>query len=242
MDFTRPIDDRAESFRQIGDVAKVIAERHCGVAIDTLTHRRWQETMAVLREVDTYADDYASSDDDVLRLLNQGALDDRYPLLSEENLGQETKHRMLDRTERILKIGRAVKNATSVDDFISLRVQEGSETALYLSDTATNFVYNQAAFTRTFEPTLRSMAVTANLLDSITDGRMDHGENKMTLEPNREYYRRLAGATYREAGLGSRALLHLPVMQEFATMSWRRLRNRMTVGRSATSSMNIFGK
>ncbi len=240
MDFSRPIDDRAESFKQIGDVAKVIAERHCGVMIDSPTHRRWQETMAVLREVDTYADDYASNDDDVLKLLDKGMLDDRYPLLSEENLGRETKQRMLERTERILKIGRAVQSAASVDDFISLRIQEGAETALYLSDTATNFVYNQAAFRHAFEPTMRSMAVTANLLDSMTDGPMDYRDGRMALRPNGEYYQQLFRSTFAEAGLGSKALLHLPVMKEFATMSWHRLHNRLIVGKSATSSMNIF--
>jgi hypothetical protein len=71
---------------------------------------------------------------------------------------------------------------------------------------------------------------------------MDFADGHMARRPNFEYYQRLTAAAFVQAGLGSKALLHLPVMREFATMSWHRLRNRITVGRSATSSLRIFDK
>lgn len=40
-------DDRAPSFRQVGDVAASVAEYHAGVQLDETTRERWRELMAL---------------------------------------------------------------------------------------------------------------------------------------------------------------------------------------------------
>lgn len=240
-EFQHAIDDRAETFLQIGDVARTIAERHCDVEVDILTHVRWREVMGLLREVDTLADESSDTHEEVMeKLIDFSIFTDRYPALSPGNIDEETRQAMLNRTRRILKLGTFISEADTPRRYISLRVKEGIETAGYLADAATPFVAEQPNFHELFMPVMESMAVSANLLDSLTDAQMDRKAGKLNLEPNSEYYRLLVRNTWVRGGLGSRALWHTPVMKEFAVMSWNRLVNRVKHRGSDTTSLNIF--
>lgn len=237
------IDDRAESFLQIGTVAKKIAEAHCGITVDDTTHRRWSQLMGLLREVDTLADDSEVSHDEVLgRLDDFSEFRDRYGDLDRATLGEDARTQLLARTERILRLGTYIARATTMQRFTALRIVEARETALFLADAATEVVREQTAFSRDFIPTMQSMAVTANLVDSITDGAMDYRDKKMQRRPDSEYYGTLLKRVPVEAQLGSRALFHVSVLREFAIMSWRRLENRALHPRNQTSSLRIFTK
>ena len=239
--FENALDDRAESFLQVGTVAKKVAESHCGVTVDETTHQRWQQLMGLLREVDTLADDTSTTDDEVLgRLEDFSEFEDRYPALTMDALGSETRDDLMVRTERLLKLGAQVTQAVSMERFIALRIVEGRGTAGFLDDAATGTVREQPAFGAVFMPVMVSMAVTANLLDSFTDAKMDYRDGKIAHEPNAEFYKAIMSQIPAQAGLGSRALLHIPVMREFALMSWNRLVNRATHGESSTTSLRIF--
>lgn len=239
--FENAIDDRAESFLQVGTVAKVIAEKHCDISIDDQTHNRWAQLMGLLREADTLADDTDVSSEEVLeRLGDFSEFEDRYPALTNEAIGEDVREQLLTRTARVLRLGKQVARAISMDRFIALRIVEGREVTSYLEDAATPEVLAQTEFQDSFMPTMRSMAITANLLDSFTDGVMDYRQGKIARKPDGEYHRALLSAIPVQAKLASRALLHLPVMQEFAVMSGHRLVNRIKHRTSPTSSLAIF--
>ncbi len=239
--FEGALDDRAESFLQIGDVTRTIAEIHCGVEVDQTTHERWRHVAGLLREIDTLADDTDTSDADVVQRLDDfSEFEGRYPSLAPDVLGKETHSLMLDRTERILKIGHHVSQATSMSRFIALRIIEGRQTAAFLDDAATPAVRNQPNFHDRFMPAMESLAVTANLLDSITDAKMDYKEGKIAHEPDAEFKKALLSQIRPHARLGGQALLHGSVMSQFGVMSWNRLVNRVKHRQSSTTSLQIF--
>lgn len=240
-EFEHAVDDRAESFLQVGTVAWKVAESHCSVAMDDITGRRWQQMMGLLREVDTLVDDSMVGQEDVVeRLRNFTEFEERYPDLSPDALGEESQNALLARTTRILRVGSELARAAGIQRFVALRIVEGRETARLLGDAATITVREQNAFQKSFLPTMESLAVTANLIDSVTDGRVDYREGKIVRRPNAEYYRALLAEIPGSAGLGAKALLHVPVLAEFATMSWNRLVNRVKHQDSATTSLRNF--
>ena len=235
------IDDRAESFLQVGDVARKVAERHSNVDVDAVTHERWRQLMGLLREVDTLVDDTDTTKEQAVTMLDDFALfADRYPALTPALLGEDTHEKLLARTRQLLKIGEFVASATSVDRFVKLRINEGRQTANLLSDSATPYVLQQPAFYDSFLPTMQALGVAASTIDSITDARVDYRSQKLTLTPNSRYYTQLIKATAEYAPRGVMALLHPVIMKEFAFMSTVRLRNRMRHGMTESSSFNNF--
>lgn len=239
--FESAYDDRAETFLQIGDVARMIAERHCDLTVDDVTHERWRELLGLLREVDTLADDTTIAPGQVIEKLDEFTFfAERYPALTPESLDAPVRAAMLQRVERILKLGQHIGRAETMQRFVALRTKEGRETAAFLSDTATPDVSAQPAFHSRFMPVMTSLAVTANLVDSMLDGRMDYKAEKIAHPPNGEFYRALGRNALEAAKDGFPAVYHWPVMGEFAIMSWNRLKNRMKHGGSATSSVHIF--
>lgn len=239
--FEHAFDDRAESFLQVGSIAAKIATFHSGVVLDEQTTQRWQELMGLLREVDTLVDDTSISNVDMVsELRNFNVFANRYPQLTPEQLGQDVQTDLLTRVDRILKLGSEVATTTNVAHFIGLRIVEGRETANLLYDAAKPTVKHQPAFYDNFMPVIRSLAVTANLIDSITDAKKDYIDKKVILRPSAEYYRSLIEQTPRHAALGATALMHVSVLNEFATMSWNRLINRVKHRDSNTTSLNLF--
>lgn len=239
--FYNSLDDRAESFLQVGTVAKKIAEDHVGLSVDDVTHERWSQLMGLLREVDTLADDGDISSEQVLARLNDfSEFSERYPALTRNQLGNDVTEVLINRTDRVLRIGKSIAQTTSIQRFTALRIVEGREVATYLADTATEAVREQPGFNEEFLPTMQSMAVTANLLDSLTDGRADFKHGKVMRRADAEFYKTLLGQVPRHAKLGRRALMHTSVMQEFGLMSWNRLVNRVRHRDSVTTSLNNF--
>lgn len=239
--FEQAFDDRAESFLQVGSVARKVAQIHCGVEIDDTTDHRWQQLMGLLREVDTLADDKHVPTSDILAELEDFSLfKARYPDLTPDALGRDPQERLLRRTGRIFKLSDELARTTNISRFVALRIVEGRETANFLEDAASNVVKDQDNFSHDFMPTIRSMAVTANLIDSITDARADYADGKLAFKPSREYYGALLNSIPWNSALGSRAIMHMPVLGEFATMSWNRLVNRVKHRDSSTTSLRVF--
>lgn len=231
-------DDRAESFFQIGDLTKLIAEKHCKVPIDDPTLYRWQELLCLLREFDTLVDDTQISKKEALQRLDTfEAFQTHYPNLSHNRLPQRNRVRLLNRTEQILTTGDALSKTDSIDEFIDLRTLEGKETANLLDDSATDEVRSNPRFAATFLPVMRSLAVTACLLDSITDARQDHEEAKISITPDRNFYSRLSVEALKSSKKGLPALGHIAVMHHFGIMSVTRLKNRLTYGKTPYSSL-----
>lgn len=241
--FENALDDRAESFMQVGTVARVIAEKHCEVLVDRTTHVRWQHTIGLLREVDTLADDTNIESEEVLeRLEDFSEFAERYPSLTLDKLGSEVRNGMVNRTERVLRLGKHVAEATCMDRLIALRIAEGRLVAGYLEDVATPFVKDiQPGFHEKFMPVMKSMAVTANLLDSILDRNMDYRNGNISIVPMPEFKKALQEEIKVQRVLARQAILsHPAVMKEFVTMSWNRLINRVKHRDSRTSSLNLF--
>lgn len=234
-------DDRAESFLHVGDVAYQIATKYCRVEVDEVTHRRWRELLGLLREVDTMHDDLGMTAPEVIEQL--GTFDEfaeRYPELAPDRIGEETHQRLIGRTQQLLKIGRYISTADSVNRFVALRVNEGRHTANLLSDSATPKTRRQERFTTSFLPTIQSLGICASTIDSMIDGRMDRRDQKIAVDLTKEYYGKLGGATLRHLFPGMMAPLHPRVLYEFGVMSKNRLKNRLTHPQSETTSLRIF--
>lgn len=232
-------DDRAPSFRQVGDVAERVARLHSGVVIDEVTHERWRQLMSLLRDFDTWVDDAkVPIDAAVQRLRDFGDFAALYPALTPEGLGPEAFQALIGRTHRILRLGQWVAAAETPYRFACLRVHEGRQTARLLEDSATPAVREQPSFTESFIPTMESLSVVACALDSVTDAREDFRQEKLGQQPTWAYYRQMSGVALAHAGPGVGALLHGGVMAEFGRMSVTRLRNRMAHGVTDSSSLH----
>ena len=221
-------DDRSPSFLQIGDVAEHIARLHSGVKVDAVTHERWRQLMALLRDFDTWVDDANIPIDRAMqRLVDFTDLDGVYPALAPDAMDGNTREALLRRTRRTLLLGRMVSQAETPYRLVRLRVNEGRQTARLLADSATSDVRSQPRFTESFLPTMESLSTVACTLDSMTDARRDYQQGKIQIQPGAEYYRQLGGVTFAHAKLGARALMHGPIAKDFAIISAMRLRNRV---------------
>lgn len=232
-------DDRCDSFFQIGDLTKQIAEVHCDVRIDDTTHQRWRELLGLLREFDTIVDDTDISHADALRHLESfDEFREHYPTLSPEQLPHQNHSRLLGRVATILSIGQQLSVTTDIDRFVELRILEGQQSAEMIADSATPQTLQQPNFRNSFMPVMTSLAITANLLDSISDAKRDYKSGKIHISPDRTFYTRLARVTYLHAGLGFRALAHGSIIKQFALMSGNRLKNRLVHGVTPYSSLH----
>lgn len=235
-------DDRAESFFRVGEVAARIARVHAGVEVDDETHERWRQLMALLREVDTLADDEGVGREDIMSALQEFSLfAPYYPALSPQN-DDDSHGRLLARTEKIFRLGDLIAREQSPTRFTALRIAEGRETANLLDDSASDYVRRQPRFHENFLPAMRSLAISATLLDSVLDARADTAAGKIAIAADAEYFKLLASETIRRSRLGAVALLHGSVLSEFGAMSIDRLKNRMKHGTKKYSSLQLFGK
>lgn len=233
-------DDRAPSFRQVGDVAVGVARSHCGVEVDDTTTVRWQELMAVLREFDTLCDDTAISRQQALGELREfSKLAELYPSLAPNTLPAAAREQLLWRVEVILNLGQRGAEAAVVDEFIDCRKQEAEHTARLLDDAATPEVRQQSAYEERFAPTMRAMSIVACALDSLTDARKDHASGAMALAPSGDYYRACASLALSEAKPAFAVLAHKDMLAQFGVMSVNRLRNRIRRGVSDESSLGV---
>lgn len=234
-------DDRAPSFRQVGDVAVSVARSHCDVEVDDTTTVRWQELMALLREFDTLCDDTAISREAAMdELRHFENLAELYPSLALDTLPNEAREKLVRRVETILNLGEQAAKTMAIDEFINCRTKEAEHTARLLDDAATPYVIEQPAYEERFVPTIRSLSVVACALDSLTDARKDYAAGDMALQPGGEYYKACAKLALQEAGPGMAALAHKDIVAQFAVMSVNRLRNRIKRGVTEASSLGVL--
>jgi len=231
-------DDRAKSFLQIGDLTTLIAEKHCGLTVDITTQQRWRELFGLLREFDTLIDDTDIDDEQaLLELENFSTYAATYPSLSPLNLPDKNRRKLMLTVDNILQAGHSVSEATSPDSLIINRVEEGRLTARLLEDSAQEETTNNTLFESKFMPVMRSLGVTACLLDSLTDSYDDYSQGKIATVPSIELYSKLAYGK-----LGFQALAHIPIMKHFSVMSMNRLQNRLTHGSKPYSSLRIINQ
>lgn len=234
-------DDRAPAYLKSGDLAAAIAKQHHGLDIDPTTHQRWRQLMALMREVDTWADDTDVSPEDVYAGLE--SFDDfkeLYPALAPDSLGTEAQHDLLRRTEKILKLGNYIADTTSVTRFIALRIAEARESVNLFEDTATAHVKEQPRFASDFMPTLRSLGEAATLWDSVIDGSRDTKMGKQALGLSPEYYIKTTGAMLMRGKLGGKALLHTGPFLHLGIKGGLRVVNRIKHGVPDYSNMRLF--
>lgn len=233
-------DDRAPSFRQVGDVAASVAEHHAGVQLDEVTRERWRELMALLREVDTHVDGGEVSHARVMAELRDfGGLRDYYPALAPEVMTTQQNEAVLARTETILALGRVATTTADVDEFMTARINEADETAGLLDDVASSDVVAQPQY-ENFQVAIRSMSRVACLLDTWLDASADRAAGTFFLPQNSGYRGRLLREAWHESPPAMRAVLHAHVLGGFAVMSVNRLQNRIRHGVSADSSLRIL--
>ncbi|HXH04903.1 MAG TPA: hypothetical protein VNI82_00570 [Candidatus Nitrosotenuis sp.] len=231
-------DDRATSFFQIGDLTRMIAEKHCQVPIDELTVQRWRELLGLLREFDTLVDDtHIGTKEALAQLEDFDFFRHTYPHLSPEQLPKADRSRMLGRTALVLGIGEQLTAERNLDNFIAIRIREGVVTADMLGDSATPETRVDPRFYTSFLPIMRSLSVTACLLDSLTDGKQDYREGKISIKPDRAFYSGVARAAFAHSKRSIPALMHLPILHQFGVMSATRLRNRLKYGVTPYSSI-----
>jgi len=234
-------DDRAPAYLKSGDLAAAIAKQHHRLDIDSITHERWRQLMALMREVDTWADDTGVSAQEVHAGLESfDDFMDLYPALAPQSLGAEAQDRLLRRTDKILKLGSYIADTTSVSRFIILRIAEARESVNLFEDTATQYVREQPEFESGFMPTLRSLGQAATLWDSVIDGWHDTKAGKQSLKLTPEYYIKTTAAMLQQGKLGGKALLHSGPFLHLGIKGALRVVNRIQHGIPDYSNMRLF--
>lgn len=230
-------DDRSDSFRMIADIVVTMAETK-GVIVDELTHTRWRDLLALLREFDTFADDSGITPDAALLELKSFSLfRDNYPSLTPNSLGEETHSLMVRRVGKILHHSAIVQTAVNSHVFIENRRQEVDHTAELLADCATGNTTTQAGFYTQFMPSLREMGRAANFIDTIIDYRRDRREQKIAISPSQEFFVAIGKSALYSLSNSSHHLFHPPMARHFIDMSVMRLKNRFRHGRKSYSSL-----
>lgn len=236
-------DDRAPAYLKSGDLAVAIAKQHHDLDIDATTHERWRQLMALLREVDTWADDTNVTSEEVHAGLESfDDFKDLYPALAPENLDAEARDRLLRRTDKILKLGHYIAHTDSLTRFITLRIAEARESVNLFEDTATPHVSEQPRFKSEFMPTLRSLGQAATLWDSVIDGWRDSKTGKQILEPNLNYYIRTTGAVLQQGKPAGKALMHTGPFIHIGIKGALRVVNRIQHGIPEYSTVRLFDR
>lgn len=236
-------DDRAPAYFKSGDLAAAIATEHYGLTIDEVTTRRWRQLMGLMREVDTWSDEYATPAEEVLAGL--ASFEDfapLYPALAPSELSTAAQAAILGRTAKILRLGAHATATDSVQRFVAMRAAEARETVNLFSDVATEAVSGQPKFQEEFLPALRALGEAATLWDSIVDGKKDWRYGKQVLKPHPEYYVQLSRAIARRGRLGGVALLHVRPLFHMAVKGGLRVMNRVQHGVPSYSNLRIFDR
>lgn len=234
-------DDRAPSFRQVGKIACILASKF-GVEIDAddPTPERWQQLMALLREFDTYCDDYHGGDVGAVAVLKDyDQLEAVYPAFAQGAIETDKRECMVGRVEHILNIGHAFSVSSGVRHAIALRRQEAHETAELLADCASDAVQHHPRFQNKVLPQLRDMSEAACMMDTVLDMRRDYELGKTEIPPNREYYTAFCAASVPPmVRCMGRVGISPRLTEEFFIMSKNRLSNRLRQGAQEYSSMH----
>lgn len=230
-------DDRSDSFRMIGDVVARVAETY-GISIDQTTLNRWRDLIGLLREFDTLVDDQGISPDTALTELEHfEEFSANYPHLTPDAVGIDTHQRMVKRVGIILKHSRAIQQTQNIAEFVHHRREEVLHTAELVADCATSDTTTQPGFYTQFMPTLRSMGLAANFIDTLSDFRQDKHEQKVTIRGSPAFLVAIGGAAFRSFSRSAHVLKDAPTRRLFWDMSKMRLHNRREHGSRPYSSL-----
>lgn len=231
-------DDRGGYYSMLGDVLAGVAAR-CGVAVDDTTRMRWRQTMGLMREYDTFADEMCASPEEAIDVLQDYSLfEPRYPALSPAALGQPTFDRMLGSAAAVLALGQRIAQESDIETFIGLRVREAHLTIQAVSQAATELVRRQPTYPECLWR-FEGLGSAANLADSILDARRDYGLGKSNLPPTAGHYRRLAQEVIYQGWPHISVISDFPAMQLRARMVGVRIVNRLRNGVKPYSNANL---
>lgn len=230
-------DDRSDSFRMVGEVIAAVAEKH-GLDIDDTTRQRWSDLMGLLREFDTLIDDHQMPACQALQeLADFERFKVNYPSLGPPDIDIDTHVKMVRRVAVIIEHGRYISETKDINEFIYHRREEVDHTAELLADCATGDVTTQPGFYTNFMSTMRSMGEAANFIDTMTDHRQDILEGKSKIPSTQGFYRAVGGCAISEFTRASHVLSDAKVWRLFYDMSVMRLKNRLSQGKKAYSSL-----
>jgi hypothetical protein len=184
-----PWKEDIDHYRQIGNMFCVIAEDHCRVPIDETTRLRWQEMMPLIMEVDTYIDERIvpglNTEQDLVDELERfDRFRERYPHLAPEVLGQETWRAMEQKAREVVGHFQTLAAASTYDEYVTYRCQEGVATAELFAVCATEGVKLDPAFEKVFMRGFKQMVVSGCLFDSAGDLAKDVRGGKASLLPS----------------------------------------------------------
>lgn len=232
-------DDRIDYYRMTSRVMAHIATKN-GVEVDETTHQRWWDTMGLVREFDTFADEYCATPEEALSALEDFSLfAPRYPSLRREVLDPDARKEMNDHAQTILHLGQLLAEETDIERFIDLRSAEAYYSVMVLDAAATTFVRKQEQFGNVLWR-VTGLCIGANLADSMLDARQDFARGKAKLEPSREFYKRAGLEAMRHAGPHAGDVLDLGGLKLRGQMIAHRVANRVKNGISPHSNLHLI--
>lgn len=232
-------DDRSPGYRMTGDILVHVAER-CGLDADSTTRLRWRESMGLLRDFDTYADEIAHNTNEAMLALGDFALfAATYPSLTPEKLPPKTRYEMIRHTQIVLETGTRIANETDMNQFIELRKLEAYHTVQILGAAATKYVHQQDNFNLCMWR-FTGFGIGANLMDSAFDAYQDYEKGKIKIPPSPEFYKRLVEEAWRHAQPHLHTAIDAKGLGLRAGIIYRRLTNRIQKGRSPYSNINLL--
>ena len=236
-------DDRADAYKVSGDLLVGIAKAHFDLTIDPLTHGRWREAMAIMREIDTHADNDDIDPEQVLDELSDYSIyAESYPLLSPTELGKPLHEKVVGRVDTILAIGAYASQNTSLDQYIELRVNEAYETIEILGDLASSELTENKIFTQHYLPAIFHLGAAATLWDSIIDGPRDYRHDELSIKPNPRYYRELSKGVVEHGRASQGALFHVAPLAAIARKGVARAINRARNGMTDYTTLRVLGR
>lgn len=220
-----------------------IAKAHFGLTVDPLTHGRWREAMAVMREIDTHADNDNVDPQQVLDELRDYTIyAEPYPLLSPATLGKPLHEKLIGRVDTILEIGSYAAQNTLLDQYIELRVGEAYETVEILGDLASSELTADKTFTQRYLPAIFHLGAAATLWDSILDGPRDYRRGELSIKPNLHYYRQLSKGVIEHGRASQGALFHAAPLIAIARKGAARVINRARNGMTDYTTLRILDR
>ena len=171
--------------------------RPFGVRLDTVTTQRWVEVTSLFRLIDNYIDGSPDQLDERVErvqqeLDNPSSLEEYYPSLLPEALGNPGFSRVQWFGKQIIALNRYIKSADTEERYIRLRQYEGRQTARLLVELTSDDMKEHTGFAR-FEVGMDMVGETLNLADSFIDIRGDQKRGELGFVPSPSFRARLLG-------------------------------------------------
>lgn len=242
---SQSFDNRADGFRQIGDVIRSVAVHHSKVDVDEITHERWRQLMGLMRELDTYNDalthNWTDSTRSSMRLLTDASSPffDRYPALFPDTIEPKSYEALVKRARSIINLGQFATATHNLNHFVAIRTLEAKQTANLLYDSASPFVKTQPAFFDSFMPLARSYAIGANFYDTFIDARRDYEQKQLKIKPDTTFYRRVGLLALKHMVPVTKAAFHPAVLKDAIPKFKQGAFNTMTYDENGQPIRNV---